>query len=149
MLEGLKTILILNKMRSLNKVQLIGNVGKKPELTTFESGSTKCKFSMATNLSYKDKDGVVKENTQWHNIVIWGILGSVVEKHVKVGDPVYVEGRIETREYEGKYYTEIICDNIIMLGVGGEKKQEPEVKPGGKKKDTPEVDDQPTDDLPF
>ena len=106
---------------SVNKVILVGNVGKDPETRHLEGGNTVTKFSLATSEVYKNKDGEKVTNTEWHNIVLWKGLAEIAEKYVKKGSQLYIEGRIKTRSYtdqEGhtKYVTEITADTMQMLG---------------------------------
>lgn len=106
-------------MKGLNKVTLIGNLGKDPEVSRV--GDTKrATFSLATTESYIDKAGNKNDNTEWHNIVVWGNLAEISEKWLKKGSPIYLEGKIKTRSYEDngikKYITEIRGENVIMLG---------------------------------
>lgn len=108
-------------MRGLNKVTLIGNLGKDPEVQVFESGTKKAGFSLATTERYRDRNGVDQSVTEWHNIVVWGSQVDVVEKYLKKGAPIYLEGKIRTREYETsdgqkRRITEIVANNFIMLG---------------------------------
>lgn len=102
----------------LNKVQLIGNVGQTPEVKEV-NGSKVASFSLATTEKYKDKSGEVKTVTEWHNVSIWGNLADVVEKYVKKGSKLYVEGKIKTDSYEKdgakKFATRIICLTLKML----------------------------------
>ncbi|MCF8374680.1 MAG: single-stranded DNA-binding protein [Bacteroidales bacterium] len=105
----------------LNKVMLIGNVGKDPEVRYFDNGVAKAQFSLATTESYKNKEGQKTELTEWHNVVIWRGLAEVVEKYVKKGDKLFIEGKVKTRSYDDKdgnkkYITEIVADNMSMLG---------------------------------
>lgn len=105
--------------RGVNKVILVGNLGKDPEIQNFEN-SKKASFSLATTETFRGKDGNDVQHTEWHNIVTWGGLSDVVEQYLKKGNQLYVEGRIRTRSYEGKdgvkrNITEIIADNILML----------------------------------
>lgn len=107
-------------MKGLNKVTLIGNLGKDPEIQTFEGGTTLAKFSLATSESYKDKEGNKQTETEWHSIITWRNLAEIAGKYLKKGDTIYLEGKIKTRSYEDKegnkrYTTEIIADNFIML----------------------------------
>ena len=107
--------------RSLNKVMLIGNLGKDPELRYTTSGVAVATFSLATNEQWKDQDGNQQERTEWHNIVAWKKLAEICGEWLKKGKKIYVEGRIQTRSYDDKntgakkYVTEIVADNIIML----------------------------------
>ena len=100
---------------------LIGNLGRDPEVRYFDSGVAKAQFPLATSETYKDKNGEKVTQTEWHNVVLWRGLAEVVEKYVKKGDRVYIEGKIRTRSYEDKdgvkkYITEIVADNMNMLG---------------------------------
>jgi single-strand DNA-binding protein len=112
-------------MKSLrNSVQLIGNLGKDPEVKTFDK-SKKASFTIATTDSYKNAKGEKIEDTQWHNIVIWGQLAGVAEKYLKKGMEVCVEGKLVHRNYETdkgekRYITEINVNDLLMLG-GKEK----------------------------
>ncbi len=107
--------------KSLNKVMLIGNLGKDPELRYTTSGVAVATFSLATNESWKDQDGNLQERTEWHNIVAWKKLAEICGEWLKKGKKVYIEGRIQTRSYDDKntgtkkYITEIVADNMIML----------------------------------
>jgi single-strand DNA-binding protein len=111
--------------KSLNKVMLIGNLGKDPELRYTPSGVAVATFSIATNESWKDQDGNTQERTEWHNIVAWRKLAEICGEYLKKGKKVYIEGRIQTRSYDDKntgakkYITEIVADNLIMLDGGG------------------------------
>lgn len=103
---------------SLNKVFLIGNLGKDPEVRTSETWKN-ARFSIATNEDYKNKNGDKVSHTEWHNIIMWRGLAEVAEKYLKKGDKVYIEGRIRNRTYEQdgveKRFTEIEADSLIML----------------------------------
>ena len=106
--------------RTLNKVMLIGNVGKDPDINFTPSGVKVAQFRMATSETWKDKEGAIQEHTDWHTIVAWRGLADVVEKLVHRGSRVYVEGRIQSRSYDDKegqkrYVTEIIADNLLLL----------------------------------
>lgn len=111
-------------MASLNKVILIGNLGKDPEIISFENGTKKMTASLATNESYRDKDGNVKEQTEWHNLVSFGQIAQDIadrrRNYIK-GDTMYVEGRIKTRQYIDsqnitRNVTEIVVDKMMCLG---------------------------------
>ncbi len=109
---------------SLNKAQLIGNLTKDPELKTIPSGQAVASFSVATNSSWVDKAGQKQEKSEFHNVVAWGKLAEICGSYMKKGKKVYVEGRIQTRDWEGedgvkKYRTEIVADNVIMLDRAG------------------------------
>jgi single-strand DNA-binding protein len=116
-------------MRGVNKVILIGNLGKDPELRYLPSGQAVVKFPLATGMKWKDKNGQLQERTDWHNIVAFGRQGEVCNEYLKKGSPVYVEGRIQTRSWEDKdgnkkYMTEIIAQLVNMLGRKGEPEEE-------------------------
>ncbi len=105
----------------VNQVILIGNLGKDPEVRRLESGATVAKFSLATNETYKDKEGNRQTLTEWHNIVVWRSLAEIAEKYLKKGSLIYLEGKITYREYtdketnQKKYFTEIVANNFEML----------------------------------
>ena len=105
---------------SLNKVQLIGNLTRDPELRQIPGGSTVATFSIATNFTWTDQSGQKQEKTEFHNIVAWRKLAEICGQYLKKGGKVYIEGRLQTRDWEGedgvkRYKTEIIADNMIML----------------------------------
>lgn len=107
-------------MAGVNKVILVGNLGKDPEVRHLESGSV-AHFTLATNEFYKDKQGTRIERTEWHNISAWRGLAELAEKYLKKGSQVYVEGKLRTRQYQDKeqqtrYITEIIAEEISLLG---------------------------------
>ena len=114
-------------MASVNKVILIGNLGKDPEVRHLEGGVAVARFPLATSETYKDKSGQRQEKTEWHNIVLWRGLAEVAEKFLKKGQSVFIEGKIRTSQYQDKegnqrYSTEIVADNMTMLtrGEGGQ-----------------------------
>ena len=103
-----------------NKVQLLGNLGNEPEIILLESGKKVAKFSIATNESYKNANGERVTDTQWHNIVAWNKTADIIEKYVKKGNEIMVEGKLTSRTYETKegekrYITEVVCNEILML----------------------------------
>lgn len=108
--------------KSLNRVQLLGNVGKDPELKYTTGGTAVAKFSMATTSSYKGKDGEWQDKTEWHNIVCWARLAEIAGEYVKKGDKLYIEGRMETNSWEDKqsgvkkYMTSVVAGDMILLG---------------------------------
>ncbi len=108
--------------KSLNRVTLIGNLGKDPEVRTTPSGATVCNFSLATTETYKDKNDTWQEVTDWHNIVIWNRLGEVAGQYLKKGSKVYLEGKLKTRSYEKdgitRYMTEVFVNNMVLLPSG-------------------------------
>ena len=107
--------------KSLNKVMLIGHVGKDPEVRFTGSGTPVASFSLATNESWKDAEGNQQERTDWHNIIAWKKLAEICGEWLKKGSKVYIEGRIQTRDYDDKntgakkYITEITASSMIML----------------------------------
>ena len=138
----------------VNKVILIGNLGKDPEVQNFENGVKKAAFTLATTESYKSKDGEKNQHTEWHNIVLWRGLADVAERFLKKGNTIYLEGRIRRRDYEDKegqkkFIYEILGDSMQMLG--GPKREE---GPGNAIPHEPNVENipitnSPEDDLPF
>ncbi len=112
--------------RSLNKVMLIGNLGKDPELRYTQSSIPVASFSIATSESWTDKEGNQQEQTEWHRIVIWRGLAEVCGKYLTKGSRVYIEGKLQTRSWEDqngvtKYTTEIVANQMLMLGGPGER----------------------------
>ena len=113
-------------MKSVNKVILIGNLGKDPEIKYTPQGKPVAKFSLATNERYKDKDGNWQDRTEWHNIVLWERLAEIAGEYLKKGGKVYIEGRIRTDSWDDKqtgqkkYMTKIIGNDIVLLGGRGE-----------------------------
>jgi len=108
-------------MAGINKVILVGNLGKDPDVMTYENGVKRSAFSLATTESYKDKEGNWVEQTEWHNIVLWRYLA---DKNLIKGDKIYLEGRIRNRKYDDKdgitrYTTEIQGDKVLKLGSAG------------------------------
>ena len=108
-------------MASVNKVILVGNLGRDPEVRYMPNGEAVCNFSIATTDSWKDKAGAKQERTEWHNIVMYRKLAEIAGEYLKKGRPVYVEGRLQTRKWQTKegqdrYTTEIIADQMQMLG---------------------------------
>ncbi|PKP27094.1 MAG: single-stranded DNA-binding protein [Bacteroidetes bacterium HGW-Bacteroidetes-2] len=104
-----------------NKVQLIGRLGQEPEIINFADGNKMAKFSLATDDSYKDKDGKKVERTEWHNIVVKGGLVKIVEDYVTKGKEVAIDGKLTTRSWDDKegnkrYITEVLCNELLLLG---------------------------------
>ncbi len=116
---------------SINKVILIGNLGKDPEVRHLEGGVAVCNFSIATGETYKDRNSGEKvTHTEWHNIVLWRGLAEVAEKYLKKGAKIYIEGKLRTRSWQDqegntRYTTEILGDNMTMLGKAGEPNPSP------------------------
>lgn len=116
---------------SVNKVILVANLCKDPELRHTPSGVSVCTFSVATNEKYKGKDGSKQEKTEFHNIVAWRELAEICGKYLHKGKQVYIEGKIQTRSYDDRdgnkrYITEIVADQMQMLGQRGEGQQQPQ-----------------------
>ena len=108
-------------MAGVNKVILIGNLGKDPEVRHLETGRAVANFPLATSESYKNREGERVTHTEWHNIVLWTPLAEIAEKYLNKGKQVYIEGRLTTRSYEDKdgnkkYMTEVVGQNLTMLG---------------------------------
>jgi len=146
-------------MAGVNKVILVGNLGRDPEVRHLENGASVANFSIATSETYKDKSGNRQEQTEWHNIVLWRGLAEIAEKYLKKGSQIYVEGKLRTRSWQDKdgntrYTTEIVGDNLTMLGNRGNStdgaappvvaENEPK-KSGG----SANLDNNDDDDLPF
>ena len=151
--------------RGINKVILVGNLGKDPELSYLPSGQSVAKFSLATSRSYKDKSGEMKEETEWHNIVAWGKLGEICAQYLTKGRQAYVEGRIQSRTWEGRdgqkrTSVDIVASDVQMLGGRGEgggssersgrtmggERSSPSADEGSQETGAPEITD---DDIPF
>jgi len=107
-------------MRGVNKVILIGNIGKEPDIQYLEGNIAVAKFPLATTETYKDKTGALVSQTEWHTVVLWRGLADLAQKYLHKGSLVYIEGRIRTRNWEDKdknrrFSTEIVGDNLVML----------------------------------
>ena len=126
--------------KSVNKIILVGNAGKDPEVKYTPSGVPVAKFSLATNERFKDKAGEWQERTEWHNITAWQRLAEIVGEYVKKGSKVYIEGKLQTSSWEDqqsgakKYRTEIVARDLVLLG-GGSGGQAEESR--GDRRDTP------------
>ncbi len=156
-------------MAGVNKVILVGNLGRDPEVRHLENGAVVSNFPIATSETYKDRNtGERREQTEWHNIVLWRGLAEVAEKYLKKGDQVYIEGKLRTRSWEKdgitRYTTEVVGDNMTMLGsrsAGGSNSggmvTEPQAQPASTTSSTQSTDssmnapvqEDVTDDLPF
>lgn len=112
--------------KSVNKVILVGNLGKDPEVKYTSTGTPVAKFTLATNEGYKDKSGQWQERTEWHNVVAWQRLAEIVGEYVKKGSKVYIEGRLQTSSWDDKetgqkkYKTEIVANDLVLLSGRGE-----------------------------
>jgi single-strand DNA-binding protein len=141
--------------RSLNKVMLIGNLGRDPELKATPSGTQVSTFSIATNRKWKDKNGEWQEDTQWHNVVAWGQQAEFIATYLKKGSRLFVEGRLTHRSWEGQdkqkhYITEVVMENMVPLDAP------PEGARGGKRDPIPPPPEPPEaggptdgEDVPF
>jgi single-strand DNA-binding protein len=110
--------------RSLNKVMLIGNLGRDPEVRYLSSGKPVANFSIATTDTWKDKDGKQAEKTEWHKIVVFGKLAEICSEYLSKGKQVYIEGKLQTREWQDqsgqkRYTTEVVALSMMMLGSKG------------------------------
>jgi single-strand DNA-binding protein len=144
-------------MASINKVILIGNLGSDPEVRYTPNGTAVASFNVATNESWNNKEGKKEERTEWHKIVVWAKLAELCGEYLSKGRPVYVEGRLQTREWNDKegnkrYTTEIVAQTIQFLGAPGERSSKPSAgrsssanSPGIEEAAPVEVDD----DIPF
>lgn len=133
-------------MAGVNKVILVGNLGKDPEVKYLDNGVAVANFSLATTENYKNREGERVSQTEWHNIVLWRGLAEVAEKYLKKGANIYIEGKIKTRKWEDKegftrYSTEILGDNMTMLGGRSSLEDKTET--------TLESQENTKDDLPF
>ncbi len=112
--------------KSLNRVQLIGNLGKDPEVKYTPQGTPVAKLTIATNERFKDKSGEWQDRTEWHNVVLWQRLAEIAGEYLKKGGKVYIEGRLQTRSWDDKtsgqkkYMTEVVASDLILLGGRGE-----------------------------
>lgn len=146
-------------MAGVNKVILVGNLGRDPEVRHLENGASVANFSIATSETYKDKNGNRQEQTEWHNIVLWRGLAEIAEKYLRKGSQIYVEGKLRTRSWQDKdgntrYTTEIVGDNLTMLGARADSgnnaappvtaENEPPKSSG-----SANLDNEDDDDLPF
>jgi single-strand DNA-binding protein len=113
-------------MKSVNKVILIGNLGKDPEVKYTQSGLPVARITLATNERFKDKSGEWQDRTEWHNVVLWQRLAEIAGEYLKKGSKVYIEGRLQTRSWDDKntnqkkYMTEVVANDLVLLGGRGE-----------------------------
>lgn len=153
-------------MAALNKVMLIGRMGKDPEVITFDNGGKKMTVSLATSERYRDREGNWQEQTEWHNIVAWGNLANDIAEgrrnYVK-GDLMFIEGRIKTRQYQdsqgnNRYITEIVADKMNLISKSGaamQQDQPPQAQNETAQERQSQADsdgppaNEATDDLPF
>jgi single-strand DNA-binding protein len=146
--------------KSVNKVILVGNVGKDPEVKYTPSGVALAKFSLATNERFKDKSGEWQDRTEWHNVLAWERLAEIVGEYVHKGAKLYVEGRLQTSSWEDrqsgetKYRTEIVARDLVLLGAGNGHSNGHSVQPSASSReqthDAEYAQSQITDeDIPF
>lgn len=143
-------------MASLNKVMLIGNLGRDPEVRYTASGTAVAGFSVATTEKFKNKNGEWEERTEWHNITLWGRLAEIAGEYLAKGKTVYLEGRLQTRKWQDRdgkdrYTTEVVADKMQMLGGKGDGGRQ---GAGAGRNDTQEPSYEepvfnPDDDIPF
>lgn len=147
-------------MAGVNKVILVGNLGKDPEVRHLENGAAVANFSIATTESYKDKNGNRQDQTEWHNIVLWRGLAQIAEKYLRKGSQIYVEGKLRTRNWQDKdgntrYTTEIVGDNMTMLGGRNNSTNNEAPAPGihnepaASNNGSANIESEGDDDLPF
>tara|TARA_Y100001968_G_C19299492_1_gene688331 strand:- start:124 stop:555 length:432 start_codon:yes stop_codon:yes gene_type:complete len=143
-------------MAGVNKVILVGNLGKDPEIRHLDSGVSVANFSLATTESYNNKQGERVNQTEWHNIVLWRGLADIAEKYLKKGNSVYVEGKIHTRKWEDKegntrYSTDIIADKMTMLGSkpDSNSNNDPNINNQDSQNQNDKSETKIEDDLPF
>lgn len=145
-------------MAGINKVILLGNLGKDPEVRHLEGGATVANFPLATSESYKDKSGNKVDQTEWHNIVLWRGQAEFAEKYLKKGNTILLEGKIRTRSWEDKdknkrYTTEIVGDTVSIVSTANSRREEGAtnaVQQGAvHTENTANVAGSQTDDLPF
>lgn len=140
----------------VNKVILVGNLGRDPEIRSTASGQQVASFSVATNRRWRDRDGNRQEQTEWHNVVCFGRQAEVAGQYLTKGRQIFIEGRLQTRSWEDrqsgerKYRTEVICENFQMLGQRGDAGEggiSPDLQAGGTSDfGAPSAED---DDIPF
>jgi single-strand DNA-binding protein len=135
---------------SVNKVILIGNLGKDPEVKNLEGNLKVAKFPLATSETYKDRNGEKVTQTEWHNVTVWRGLADIAESYLKKGSSVYIEGKLKTRSWEQdgtkRYATDIVADNLTLLGSRGDRDDNGSVAAPSADLN---VSDSANDDLPF
>lgn len=137
-------------MADLNKIMILGNVGKDPEIRYTANGSAQATFSVAANRNYQKPDGEWEKETEWFTVVTWNKLAERMAQAVQRGDRVYVEGRLHTRSWDGQdgkrqYRTEVVADKVLPQG----RRQQPVMAGGGEMSRGGETDITDPDDLPF
>jgi single-strand DNA-binding protein len=144
---------IHSTMRGVNRVMLIGNLGKDPDIQFLEGNIGVAKFSLATTETYKDRSGKLISQTEWHTVVLWRGLAELAQKYLHRGSLVYIEGRLKTRSWEDKegnkkFATEIVGDNLIMLDKRNDGGQPMQGFDGMENLNTPETDAPPSAEEP-
>jgi len=142
-------------MASLNKVMLIGNLGKDPEVRYTSNGTAVASFSLATSERFKNKSGEWEDRTEWHNITLWGRLAEIAGEYLAKGRTVFIEGRLQTRKWQDRdgrdrYTTEIVGDKMQMLSGKGEGARQGAGRP--EPQEAPAYEEpafNPDDDIPF
>lgn len=138
-------------MASINKAIIVGNVGKDPEIRYMPNGEAVANFSIATSDSWKDKSGVKQERTEWHNVVAYRKLADIIGQYVKSGMPLYIEGKLQTRKWEKdgitRYSTEIIADEMQMLGARAQDNDSGYTKPQAQQNNAPKAQGDSFDDM--
>lgn len=144
-------------MAGVNKTILVGNLGKDPEVRYTKSGQAVATFSLATSEKWKNKEGNREERTEWHRIVAWGKLGEICGEYLSKGKQVYIEGRIQYREWTDndgnkKSTTEIVCNNMVMLSKDGSQRSannQGQANQGNSQPQGDGIDDFDESDIPF
>lgn len=145
-------------MSGVNKVILVGNLGRDPEVRHLDNGRAVANFTIATSETYKNRQGERVTNTEWHNVVLWSPLAEIAEKYLKKGRQVYIEGKLTTRSWDDKdgnkrYTTEVVGQNLTLLGTRdqaeGTGAPAPAAAPGAVQDPVPAAMENDTDDLPF
>ena len=142
------------RSRGLNKVQIIGNLGRDPELRFTQGGTPVCNFTIAVNDSWQNRDGEQREHTEWFRVVAWARLAEISNEYLRRGRQVYVEGRLQTREWQDREgndrtTTELVARDLMMLG-GRDGEQGPVQEPSQQgQEDVDTADEITADDLPF
>ncbi|MFT6214181.1 MAG: single-strand DNA-binding protein [Roseivirga sp.] len=143
-------------MAGVNKVILVGNLGKDPEVRHLENGRAVANFSLATSESYKNKQGERVTNTEWHNVVLWSPIAEIAEKFLKKGNQVYIEGKLSSRSWDDqdgikRYTTEVVGNNLTLLGTkpDGDSGGNPSNSSSPSTSDVTSIPQEDSDDLPF
>ena len=141
-------------MAGVNKVILVGNLGKDPEVRHLDNGIAVANFSLATTESYTNKQGEKVSQTEWHNIVLWRGLADVAEKYLKKGNSVYIEGKLQYRSWEDdngntRYNTDIRAEKMTMLGSKSDNQSSSQPSDSPSESPAPEVEEDGNNDLPF